>query len=368
MLRVAIPMRVREGTSGTVTAYVVPKNAPKTCSRVVCPLHTLCLHHRVRAADDSAPCSTLQISGDFSAADARQWLRSCLPDMPKVTPGAAPPLVYESASFGTQVMVAHSEGRIMASSDNLCALAALRDSITRCAGLHLLSCLIDTRLLRTARWPYRLGRRHEGWLRSRRTDACRDATQAGARIKITNSPRKETVAHFLRKLWPKLVAERDRAVSVQLLDALEDVTNQVRQSSLPSRAPAERPSQASHYARAPMLRQRGVHARMSLCKIKCKSAGKVLTPRRSPQEGSKAFLTEKMRALMADGAKIQGESSGAASEVLLEFYLDEARVMYREWRMHQGEFDAERSMANLLHLLKSSDSTLNEVEEFVLRD
>lgn len=57
--------------------------------------------------------------------------------------------------------------------------------------------------------------------------ARRDATSAGTRIKVTNAARKETVAHFLRKLWPKLVAERDRAASMQLLDALEDVTNQV---------------------------------------------------------------------------------------------------------------------------------------------
>lgn len=150
MLRVAIPMRVREGTPCTVTAYVVPKNAPKTCSRVVCLLHTLCLHRRARTADDTVPRSELEVTGDFSAAHARQWLLSCLPDMPKASLGVAPPLVYESASFGTQVSVTHGDGSIIASSDNPCALAALRESITRCGQLRGQRCCTPVERARPA--------------------------------------------------------------------------------------------------------------------------------------------------------------------------------------------------------------------------
>lgn len=44
---------------------------------------------------------------------------------------------------------------------------------------------------------------------------------------MLNVLRKETVVHFIGCLWPKLQEERNRGLSVELLDALEDVTNQV---------------------------------------------------------------------------------------------------------------------------------------------
>ena len=86
------------------------------------------------------------------------------------------------------------------------------------------------------------------------------------------------------------------------------------------------------------------------------------------QESSKTFLTAKMQALLADGAMARNQFSEAGGEALLDFYLDQASAMYREWRMHQGEFDASKSAAHLLHLLKNKDTTLKEAEEFVLRE
>jgi hypothetical protein len=140
MLRVVIAMRVHEGFSGVVTAYVVPKNAPRTCNRVICSIKALSLHRRIREPIGSLPFSHLAISGDFLACDVHQWLLSCLPDMPKYAPGSDTKLVYESAMFKTQVIISYEDSSIKLSSDNVCALSILRDTITRCARCPVAAC------------------------------------------------------------------------------------------------------------------------------------------------------------------------------------------------------------------------------------
>lgn len=132
MLRVVIAFRVEEGFSGTISAFVVPKNAPKTCNRITCPIYTLSLHHRIREPDPSRPFAQFAISGDFLAADVHQWLLNCLPDLPKHVPGTDAKLVYESAVLKTQVVITYQDNGVKVSSDNVCALMILRDTITRC--------------------------------------------------------------------------------------------------------------------------------------------------------------------------------------------------------------------------------------------
>lgn len=55
----------------------------------------------------------------------------------------------------------------------------------------------------------------------------RHANDEGMRIKVLNSLRKETVIHFVGMLWPRLQEQSKRALSKQLVDALQDVTDQV---------------------------------------------------------------------------------------------------------------------------------------------
>jgi hypothetical protein len=132
MQRVVIAMRVSEGHSGVVHAYVVPKNAPKTTNRITCYIQTLSLHHRVRDVQQGLPMSHLDISGDFSASDVRQWLVKCLPDLPKYVRGHEAKLVYESAMLQTQVVITYRDGAIQVASDNVCALAILRETVMGC--------------------------------------------------------------------------------------------------------------------------------------------------------------------------------------------------------------------------------------------
>jgi hypothetical protein len=132
MQRVSIAMRVPEGQSGTVFAYIVPKNAPKTCNRIVCAIQALSLHERIRVADSSRPFAHIDVSGDFLASDGQQWLASCLADLPKQQAGQEAALVYQSTVLQTQVVVTCRDGAMRLSSDNPCALAMLRDTIMRC--------------------------------------------------------------------------------------------------------------------------------------------------------------------------------------------------------------------------------------------
>lgn len=135
MQRVAIFVRVPEGTSGSITAYVMPKNPPKTCNRIVCHVHALSMHQRIRALDSSLPLAHLDISGDFLASDAHQWLSSCLPDMPALASmGQEAIQAYESTALGTQLAVSYRDGALRLSSDNPCALAMAREVVMRCDG------------------------------------------------------------------------------------------------------------------------------------------------------------------------------------------------------------------------------------------
>jgi hypothetical protein len=137
MQRVCVAMRVEEGQAGTILAYIVPKNPPKTCKRINCNLQALSLHYRIRDASAGLPLAQLDISGDFLTADVHQWLACCLPDLPKQMHGQDIQLAYESAVHQTQVTVQARDGSLRLASDNVCSLAILRDVLMRCARLDL---------------------------------------------------------------------------------------------------------------------------------------------------------------------------------------------------------------------------------------
>lgn len=125
-------MRIREGHRGTVSAFVVPKSAPKTCEVIQHQIKSLCLHRRISIPEVHRPYSHLEISGDFPVAEMHRWVSSCLPEMPKYVPGDQVKLVFEGALLKTQLIVTYSNGSAKLSSDNPCTLAVLRDDITRC--------------------------------------------------------------------------------------------------------------------------------------------------------------------------------------------------------------------------------------------
>ncbi len=118
--RLEIKIRTVEGQHGVLNAYIIPKQAPKTCQKVCqsapplphsSPLYCLSnrpvpvflfyiihhsqstfqikplsLHERVTPqtieSSLSRPLNTLTLTGPFTLSDVHMWVSSCLPDVP----------------------------------------------------------------------------------------------------------------------------------------------------------------------------------------------------------------------------------------------------------------------------------------------
>lgn len=135
MSRVVVLMRIPEGQAGEVSAYVVPRAAPKTSAAVTYPVHTLCMHHRMHAPDDARAYGRVDVTGDFRAHDMHAWLSGILPDVPRRVAEAEARMAYRSAALGTHVLVTFRDGSARLESDSAAALAMLRGALTRCAAV-----------------------------------------------------------------------------------------------------------------------------------------------------------------------------------------------------------------------------------------
>lgn len=133
MPRVMVSLKIQEGQTGTISAYVISRGTAKTSSVVSYPVMSLCLHHRIREADPDRALGTLEISGDFRSADMHAWLLAILPDTPHQRQEGDMRLVYESAALKTQLAVTYNDNSARFQSDNPCALSLLRTALTKYA-------------------------------------------------------------------------------------------------------------------------------------------------------------------------------------------------------------------------------------------
>ena len=73
-------MRVVEGQYGTLQAWVVPQQAPKTCPALVHPIRPLSLQQRVAGLAGDPPLNELKITGSWGphrAAETSQPAPDC---------------------------------------------------------------------------------------------------------------------------------------------------------------------------------------------------------------------------------------------------------------------------------------------------
>jgi hypothetical protein len=131
MPQVTVSLKVQEGQTGKLSAYVISRGTTKTSSVVSYPILTLCLHRRIREPDRGRELGTLEISGDFSSVDMHAWLRAILPDAPQQRQDGDVRLVYESAALQTQLVVVYSDNSARFQSDSPCTLALLRAALTK---------------------------------------------------------------------------------------------------------------------------------------------------------------------------------------------------------------------------------------------
>jgi Bardet-Biedl syndrome 7 protein len=104
--RLEVKVRSIEGQQGTLQAFITPRLEPKTCCLHHYSIKPLSLHQRMHSFDESRPCNTLRVSGQFSLGQAHSWVALCLPDVP-----ARPPvedsatLFFKSTFIHTQLAV-----------------------------------------------------------------------------------------------------------------------------------------------------------------------------------------------------------------------------------------------------------------------
>jgi Bardet-Biedl syndrome 7 protein len=130
--RIEIKLATTEGVSGTLRAYVIPRLTPKTSQMASYAIKPLSLHQRLREVDTAGlPLSTLTFSGSFSVTDAHVWLVMCLPDVPDRILSETVTYHFQSAFLGTVLIVECRKGLASFRSDNVSALAVLKDCVTR---------------------------------------------------------------------------------------------------------------------------------------------------------------------------------------------------------------------------------------------
>jgi len=126
--RIEVNLRPIEGFSGELLVYVFPNvQGNKIATRKIFDVKALSLYSRSATEQiDKSSYSSLKITGDFSAELIRDWLSSCLDDLPK---DSIDWFHYRNnfTQSGLQVNLADNSCLIM--SNNVSSLSVIRDSI-----------------------------------------------------------------------------------------------------------------------------------------------------------------------------------------------------------------------------------------------
>ncbi|VDN39116.1 unnamed protein product, partial [Gongylonema pulchrum] len=106
--RIEIRIRSIEGQYGSLLAYICPKIHPKMCQVRTYEIKPLSLHERVHQFDSSRPLSTLRITGNFTVAEAHQWLCFLVSEVPdRVPPQDSITFNFASVFVGTQMQASY---------------------------------------------------------------------------------------------------------------------------------------------------------------------------------------------------------------------------------------------------------------------
>lgn len=144
--QLAVTARMSEGRAASIAVIMVtqPGAAYSTLARVPALMYHVVDRVPVTNADEDSSdliMSCLTIEGPFSTIQAREWLSTCLADLPAPNTGSSDTeqrARYTHPTLGTQLSISYSKGRIVARSDGPSALAILRDSINgRAAALRV---------------------------------------------------------------------------------------------------------------------------------------------------------------------------------------------------------------------------------------
>jgi len=179
--RLQMKVRTSEGSSGQLTAYIVPQAAPKTCPSCSYKIYPLSHHQRLQAVDELRPWSELQLTGAFSLAQAHSWLSGCLPEVPERLTGGEVTFCFQSTFVGTALIATYKKGEATYRSDSVTTLAVLKEHVTR------------------------------------------EATARKTQVNMKSNIRDETVVHFLHLLRPMLEWQLSLVEKNKVMEALKEL-------------------------------------------------------------------------------------------------------------------------------------------------
>lgn len=83
--------------------------------------------------------STIKLTGKFDSSDALLWCSNCLNDLPQHLEGTIQDYFYKNSLLGTILKLTVEEGALTIESDNLSAVAIIKDQFTIDAGYRKLN-------------------------------------------------------------------------------------------------------------------------------------------------------------------------------------------------------------------------------------
>ncbi|XP_050526408.1 Bardet-Biedl syndrome 7 protein homolog isoform X2 [Daktulosphaira vitifoliae] len=130
--KLELKMWAYEGENGILTAYITPLLQPKSCQVCKFPIKPLLYHQRTFKKIEYQPCSFLTLTGNFSLAEVHTWLSNCLPGIPE-KPASQDNIEYSFVSllFDTLLLCTYKRGLINFKTDNITAIAILKDNFSK---------------------------------------------------------------------------------------------------------------------------------------------------------------------------------------------------------------------------------------------
>lgn len=196
--RIDLKVRAIEGQAGTVKAFIIPRQSPKTCQECEYKIKPLCLHMRTSGTDLSGkPTNELRIHGQFSLADIHRWVAMCLLEVPGRAPETEAKYEFVNVLMGTVLQITLRNGEGVFRSDSVTALMLLKETMSQ------------------------------------------EATEQKVRINISFDLDDNTVAHFCKLMHPKLMYQLNLVGRASLIEALKEIKIQEEDMSFLSKEYAE---------------------------------------------------------------------------------------------------------------------------------
>lgn len=147
-----IRFRCQEGNSGTITCFLIPKQAPRFATPISHRILSLCLHERVsESALDLESMSNLTLKGELTGDEICLLFSSALPDFPKHWLGdQIGHLSYCCRPSGDLLEIRRGDGEVVVHCKDVCALEILKNTLLQESEMRNQSIQVNTQVNKAA--------------------------------------------------------------------------------------------------------------------------------------------------------------------------------------------------------------------------